>query len=244
MALEFARQGAVLALSARRMDLLEELATTINSSGGSASSFYCDVADESSIESCSRSIISVFGKINVAIANAGFGVVGRIEQLDASAWNRQLQINVTGLALTCKHALPYLKLTHGRLVLIGSVSSYIPNPNVGAYGASKAAVHNIGETLQVELKNSGVSCTTIHPGIVDSNIAKVDNEGIFHEGRKDPRPAKLMWPTDKAATLMVKAIANRKKVYVFTGHGKITAFLGRHFPRLARYLMGKLPVEG
>jgi hypothetical protein len=71
----------------------------------------------------------------------------------------------------------------------------------------------------------------------------VDNEGIFHEGGKDKRPANLMWPTDKAAVLMVKAIAKRKKVYVFTGHGKISAFLGRHFPQLARYLMGKIPVE-
>jgi short-subunit dehydrogenase len=244
MALEFAKQGALLALSARRTNLLEELATAINASGGRASSFYCDVADESSIESCVKSIINKFGKIDVAIANAGFGVVGRIELLDASAWNRQLQVNVTGLALTCKHALPYLKQTRGRLVLIGSVSSYIPNPNVGAYGASKAAVHNIGETLQVELKNSGVSCTTIHPGIVDSNIARVDNDGVFHEGRQDPRPAKLMWPTEKAAPLMVNAIAKRKKVYVFTGHGKIIAFLGRHFPRLARYLLGKMPSGG
>jgi NAD(P)-dependent dehydrogenase (short-subunit alcohol dehydrogenase family) len=147
MALEFARQGATLALSARRTDLLDELATAINASGGRASSFYCDVTDESSIEFCAKSIIDSFGRMDVAIANAGFGVVGRIEQLSSAEWNRQLQVNVTGMALTCKYALPYLKKTKGRLVLIGSISSYIPNPNVGAYGASKAAVHNIGETL-------------------------------------------------------------------------------------------------
>jgi short-subunit dehydrogenase len=243
MALEFAKQGATLALSARRTEMLEELAATINAAGGKASSYYCDVADEGSIESCVAAIISSFGKIDVAIANAGFGVVGKIEKLEAAEWARQLQVNVTGLALTCKHAIPYLKQTQGRLVLIGSVSAYIPNPGVGAYGASKAAVHNIGETLQVELRNSGVSCTTIHPGFVDSNIARVDNQGVFHEGRSDPRPAKLMWPTEKAATLMVNAIANRKKVYVFTGHGKFIAFMGRHFPALVRFLIGKAPRE-
>ncbi|HSF44416.1 MAG TPA: SDR family NAD(P)-dependent oxidoreductase [Chitinophagaceae bacterium] len=244
MALEFAKQGAVLALSARRTDLLDELATSINAAGGRASSFYCDVAEEMSIKSCVSAIISSFGRIDVAIANAGFGVVGKIEKLEASEWNRQLQVNVTGLALTCKHAIPYLKQCRGRLVLIGSVSAYIPSPGVGAYGASKAAVHNIGETLQLELKNTGVSCTTIHPGFVDSNISRVDNEGVFHEGREDPRPAKLMWPTEKAATLMVRAIANRRRVYVFTGHGKIIAFLGRHFPALVRYLIGKAPIAG
>lgn len=244
MALEFAREGAILALSARRIDLLEELAAEIKSAGGKASAFYCDVADEASIESCARAIVDMYGKMDVAIANAGFGVVGKIDQLDASDWQRQMQINVAGLALTCKHALPYLRQTKGRLVLIGSVSSFISSPNVGAYGASKAAVHNIGETLQLELRNTGVSCTTIHPGMVHSNIARVDNQGVFHEGRTDPRPAKLIWPTEKAATLMVSAIAKRRKVYVFTGHGKIIAFLGRHFPRLARYLVGKMPSEG
>jgi len=75
------------------------------------------------------------------------------------------KVNVTGLALTVKNALPHLKKTQGRIGLIGSVGAYLPNPNVGAYGASKAAVHSIGLTLQVELKDTGVSCTTIHPGI-------------------------------------------------------------------------------
>lgn len=72
--------------------------------------------------------------------------------------------------------------------MVGSIAAYLPNPYVGAYGASKAAVNSIGKTLQVELKNSGVSCTTLHPGFVVSEIARVDNDGVWHPDRPDPRP--------------------------------------------------------
>lgn len=239
LALEFARQGATVAISARRMDLLNLLVKDIESNGGSAKAFHCDVLDSNSIEQCVQQIISTFGKLDIAIANAGFGVEGKIEELTDSDWNRQLAGNVTGLALTCKFAMPHLRHTKGQIVLLGSVGAFLPNPNVGAYGASKAAVHSIGETLQVELLGTGVSCTTIHPGFVESNITRIDNQGLFHPEAKDPRPANLLWKTDKAARVMIRAIANRKKVFVFTGHGKIAVFLAKVFPSIARKIIAK-----
>ena len=109
--------------------------------------------------------------------------------------------------------------------LVGSIGAYLPNPNLGAYGASKAAVHSIGLTLQFELMGTGVSCTTLHPGFVVSEIARVDNEGVWHPERVDPRPENLMWPTAKAAKVMVKAIMRRKRCYVFTNHGRAFVWL-------------------
>lgn len=240
MALEFASKGAILAISARRIDLLEEVVNEIEAKGGKAKAYHCDVLNAQSIEGCVEEIIRDFGKLDIAVANAGYGVLGKIEELDESDWNRQMAVNVTGLALTCKFALPHLRKTKGRLALIGSVAAFVPNPGVGAYGASKAAVHNIGESLQVELKGSGVSCTTIHPGFVESNIARIDNEGNFHPDRDDPRPANLMWTTEKAAKVMVKAIYKRKKVFVFTGHGKILAFMAKLSPSLIRMVISKI----
>jgi short-subunit dehydrogenase len=175
------------------------------------------------------------------VANAGFGVFGSIDKLTAKDWNRQLKGNVTGLALTVKYALPHLKQYQGRIGLVGSVGAYLPNPNVGAYGASKAAVHSIGLTLQVELMGTGVSCTTIHPGFVVSEIAKIDNEGVWHPERPDPRPANLMWPTDKAAKVMVKAIIKRKRNYIFTTHGRIFVWMQRWFPGMLRTFISKGP---
>lgn len=239
MAFEFARQGALLALSARRKDKLDEVKKEVESLGGSTYIVLCDVMEEEQIKSTVADIVKHYGKLDVAVANAGFGVYGRIEDLDAKDWNRQFHINVTGLALTAKWAIPHLKKSRGRLALIGSVAAYLPSPQTGAYGASKAAVRSIGQTLQIELKGTGLSCTVIHPGIVDSDITRVDNDGTLHEGKPDPRPQNLMWPTDKAAKVMVKAIHERKREFVFTGHGKLMAFLGQHSPGMARFLLSK-----
>ncbi len=240
LALTFASQGATVAVSARRKDLLEEVVKEIEEKGGKAKPYLCDVLSSQSIEACVQDVVRDFGKLDIAVANAGYGVLGKIEELTESDWNRQLAVNVTGLALTCKFALPQLRKTKGRLALIGSVAAFVPNPGVGAYGASKAAVQNIGESLQVELKGSGVSCTTIHPGFVESNIARVDNEGTFHPDRQDPRPSNLMWTTEKAAKVMVNAIERRKKVFVFTGHGKILVSIAKFSPSLTRKIIAKI----
>ena len=241
MAFEWARLGYKVVLSARRSALLEEISLEIKNSGGEALVVPVDIMEEVSIENAVQNIITNWGRLDIAVANAGFGVFGSIDTLTAKDWNRQLQGNVTGLALTVKYALPHLKQNQGRIGLVGSVAAYVPNPNVGAYGASKAAVHSIGLTLQVELMNTGVSCTTIHPGFVVSEIARVDNDGLWHPERPDPRPAKLMWPTDKAAKVMVKAIMKRKRNYVFTTHGKVFVWLQRWAPGLLRKIISKGP---
>jgi short-subunit dehydrogenase len=240
LAREFARQGARLALSARRADALEALAAELRGGGAEALALACDVQREEDVARCAEAVVAHYGRMDVAVANAGYGVIGLVEELSAREWNRQMAVNVTGLALTARYALPHLRATRGRLGLVGSVAAYLPGPKTGAYAASKAAVHSIGSTLLLELKGSGVSCTTMHPGFVESNITRVDNEGVFHSERPDKRPAGLMWPTDKAARVMVRALARRKKIFVFTGHGIIIAFIGRHLPALARWLMGKM----
>lgn len=124
---------------------------------------------------------------------------------------------------------------------MGSVGAYLPSPNLGAYGASKAAVNSIGLTLQVELMDTGVSCTTLHPGFVASEITRIDNNGVWHPELPDPRPANLIWPTDKAAKVMVNAVLKRKRNYIFTTHGKIFVWIQRWFPGLMRFIISKSP---
>lgn len=241
LALELARQGADLAVSARRTERLEALVREIEDLGRSALAISCDVCEESAVREAVEKLVAYFGRLDIAVPNAGFGVTGTIERLDAAAWRRQLDTNVVGLALTARYALPQLRSSRGRLVLIGSVAALLPGPGTGAYAASKAAVRSIGETLSVECAGTGVSVTTIHPGFVESEIGRVDNQGRFDAARKDTRPARLMWSAERAARVMARAIARREREFVFTGHGKVGAFLGQHFPGLTQLIYKSVP---
>lgn len=144
--------------------------------------------------------------------------------------------------MPCKFALPHLKKSKGRLALVDSVRVFISTPQTGDYCASKAAVLAIGETLLAELKGKGVSCTVVHPGFVESNIARMDNEGRFHPEKEDSGPANLMWPTEKAARRMMRAMEDRKQVFVFTMKGKVGVLMCRLFPGVLQKMdTGKTP---
>ena len=235
LALAFADEGAVVAVSGRREERLHEVVQELESRGAKGLAVRCDVADEASVAEAVRKVVRTLGGLDVAVANAGFSVAGRIEKLSAADWRRQLDVNVIGAAMTARYSIPHLRERKGRLALIGSVSSMMSAPGLGAYSASKYAVRAIGQTLAVELHGSDVSCTTIHPGFIESEIAQVDNQGRFDAGREDRRPKNLMWPADRAARVMVYAIAKRKREFTFTGHGKAGAFAGRHMPGLIHF---------
>ncbi len=235
LSLAFADEGATVAVSGRREERLHEVVQELEARGAKGLAVRCDVTDEASVAEAVQKVVRTLGGLDVAVANAGFAVAGRIEKLSAADWRRQLDVNVIGAAMTARYAIPHLRERKGRLALVGSISSMLSTPGVGAYSASKYAVRAIGQVLAVELHGSGVTCTTIHPGYIESEIAQVDNQGRFDASRKDTRPKNLMWPADRAARAMVDAIAKRKREYTFTGHGKVGAFAGRHMPGLVHF---------
>jgi NAD(P)-dependent dehydrogenase (short-subunit alcohol dehydrogenase family) len=237
VALAFARHGAAVAVSGRRIDRLEEVAGEITALGGRARALACDVCDEEQVSAAASAVVDAFGRLDVTLANAGFSVAGKVEQLSAAEWRRQLDVNVIGTALTARYALPWLRETKGRLGLVGSVMGFMCAPKMAAYSASKYAVRALGQTLAIELAGSGVSCTTVHPGYVASEINQVDNAGHHDPTRVDQRPARLMWPADKAANVIVRALHRRKRELVFTGHGKVGAFIGQHMPSVLHMVM-------
>ncbi len=232
LARELASRGATVVVSGRREDRLAEVVASIESAGGRAVAMACDVAAEDQVQATVGRIVAELGGLDLAVANAGWGLVGSVESLSAADWRRQLDVNVIGAAVTARHAIPALRATKGRLALVGSVIVYACPPGNAPYSASKAAVDALGRTLSAELAPDGISCTTFHPGFIESEIAQVDNQGVFRPDREDRRPAKLMWPADKAARAMADALHARRREAVITGHGKVVAFLGRHFPGL------------
>lgn len=208
LAVELARRGARVALSGRREDRLaevaEHIAEIVGESGGQSTSapaliVPCDVTDDRGVAGCVERVVGDLGGLDIAVANAGLSVSGRFETLGADEWKRQFDVNVLGAVSTVRHALPHLRETGGRIGLVGSVASFISFPKSSAYCASKFALRAIGLTLAQELHGSGVSVTLLHPGYVASEIAQVDNQGMFDPSRQDRRPGKLMWSAERAA---------------------------------------------
>lgn len=236
LALELARQGADVALSGRRPDKLVEVGDAVRALGRRALEVPLDVAADGACDEAVATITGTLGRLDVAIANAGFSVNGPFERLSLDDWRRQLDVNVIGAVATAKASLPELRARGGRLVFIASVMGLMTLPGQTAYSASKFALRAIGLGLAQELHGTGVSCTTIHPGFVESEIGLVDNRGELNPERVDRRPQKLMWPADKAAVVMADAIFSRRREHVFTAHGKAAGFLGRHLPGLVHFV--------
>lgn len=237
MAHEFARLGADVVVSGRRTERLAEVVKEVERRGRRGLAIACDVRREDEVAAAVQQVAATFGRLDVAVANAGFAVTGRVEALTMDDWRRQFETNFFGAVAVAKYSLPELRKTRGRLALVGSVASVVPSPKTGAYTASKFALRALGLTLTQELAGSGVSCTLLNPGFVATEIARVDNAGRYEAGRRDRRPPGLIWTAEDAARVMVRATLQRRREYTFTAHGKLGVFLGQHFPGLTCWLL-------
>lgn len=237
LARELARQGADLVLLARRADRLERLAAELEAGGRRALALACDVTAEGDLPRAVARAREVFGRLDVVVANAGFGVVGRLQTLTLEDYRRQFETNVFGVLRTIYATLADLERSRGRLVLLGSVSGYLGLPGASPYSMSKFAVRALAEALGHELAPAGVSVTLASPGFVASEIRRVDNQGVFHAAAPDPVPAWLVMPTARAARLIVRAAAGRRREVVITAHGKATVWVQRHAPWLLALLI-------
>ena len=235
LAWQLGRAGAKLTLAARRQALLEELAERIASTGAPRPLVTsCDVTRDSDVEHAVSVSVRHWGKLDVAIANAGFGVVGPFKKLSIEDYRRQFETNVFGVLRTIHAALPEIEKTRGNVVIIGSVAGWTATPGVSAYAMSKFALRALANSITPELRLAGVKVTLVSPGFVVSNIRRVDNRGTLHSGAKDSIPAWLSVSTSKAARQILKAVARGKREQIVTGHGQALVALERFAPWVIR----------
>ena len=232
VAREFARQGADLVLAARRLPRLLELAAEVRAIGRRTLAVACDVTQAGALEHAVGQAVEAFGRLDVAVANAGFGVAGPFERLALDDYRRQFETNVFGVLRTASAALPALRQSRGTLVIVGSVSGHVPTAGASAYAMSKAAVRAFALSLRGEVSSAGVGVVLVSPGFVESEIRAVDNQGRHHSGARDPVPAWLVVPAARAARVIVRAVARRRREVVVTGHGKAIVWVARHMPWL------------
>jgi short-subunit dehydrogenase len=230
LARELAREGAKLVLIARRRERLDALSAELAAAGAQVLVHVGDVTQRADLDAAVAAAMADYGRLDMAVANAGFGVVGPVEKLGVDDFRRQFDTNVFGVLETIKACLPELRKTRGRLVLIGSVAGYVSIPNSSPYSMSKFAIRALALALEPELAPHGVTVTLISPGFIASEIRQVDNRGVHHASAKERLPAWLVMPTDVAARKIVSAAYRRKREAIITFHGKVFVWLQRFMP--------------
>jgi len=237
LARQYAARGAYVALVARRVDLLETLAAELRAHGGEVSIHAGDVTRSGDIAAVVSALQDIGRSLDIVIANAGFGVAGALQRLSIQDYQRQFETNVFGVLRTVYETLGALRASRGRLVLMGSVAGHLATPGASAYAASKFAVRALSESLRGDLRAEGIGITLISPGFVDSDIRRIDNQGVLLASVPDPVPSWLRVTTPRAVRAMIKGITQEKSEIVITGHGKLIVFFARYFPRTVRALV-------
>ncbi len=233
LARELAREGAHTVLMARRTERIEALARELTAGGRRSLAIAGDVTREGDPKQAVSLARREFGRLDVAVANAGFSVSGRLLDLTLDDYRRQFETNVFGVLRTLMAAVPALREARGRIVLTGSMFGMMSIPGATPYCMSKWALGGLADGLHQELAPYGISVTHVMAGVVDSEIYQVDNRGEHSDAPpRHPPPKLLMLPAERAARQIVSAAYRRKRTCILPGHAKAALFLQRHFPWL------------
>ncbi|MFD1541925.1 SDR family oxidoreductase [Nonomuraea guangzhouensis] len=132
-----------------------------------------DASDYDDVRSAVQATVERFGRLDTVVANAGFATFDNLDDGDPAGWRDMVLTNVLGPALLIRAALPALKQTRGRIVLVGSVAGLIHTPG-NIYGATKWAVTGLAENTRLMVAADGIGVTLISPGATQTNFFDAD----------------------------------------------------------------------
>jgi len=159
-------EGFELTLGSRTPEKVEAAAA-----GLAAYAVVADVANEEDCVRLVRAHAERFGRLDVLVNSAGIGVAGSLAELPTKRLDLQLSVNLRGLLLVTRAALPLLRESRGLIVNLASIAGTMAAPGLAVYGATKAAVISLTRSLNAELSGDGVRATALCPGFVDTPMA-------------------------------------------------------------------------
>ena len=182
-ALAFARERARIAVCARREDRLQQLAREIEGLGAEVLVRAVDVADEAQVHGFVEAAVKRFGRLDVIVNNAGYGVRGRVDETPSADYRRLMEVNYLGTVYGCQAALNVMRAQGSGIVInVSSIVGHRAQPGGGAYAATKAAQVSLTEALRVELRGTGIAACSVHPIGTATEFAEVAARGS--EGRQ------------------------------------------------------------
>lgn len=160
-----AAAGHPVALTARRVDRLQELADTINAAGGEAVAVALDVTDEQSVVDCIAKAQAELGPLEIVVAGAGDLAVGLSYETSTEQFAEQINIHLNGAYRVFRAVIGgMIERTRGDFVFIGSDVAIRPRPWSSAYVAAKSGIDGLVATIQLELEGTGVRAGVVRPG--------------------------------------------------------------------------------
>jgi NAD(P)-dependent dehydrogenase (short-subunit alcohol dehydrogenase family) len=178
LALGLAEAGADVVATGRRIELVKEVAAEIERHGRRTLTIAADVSDMASLERLRDGCIEEFGKVDILLAVAGMTKKSPTLEMDEADWQRVIDTNLTGTLRACQvFGRPMIAQKYGRIVTIGSLSSFVGLFEVAAYVASKAGVAGLTRALAVEWAPHNVTVNALVPGLfrTDLNSALLDS---------------------------------------------------------------------
>jgi 3-oxoacyl-[acyl-carrier protein] reductase len=179
VALELARQGAVVGLAARNQEKLAETAAEIEGAGGQAAVFAMDLTNEESIKAGAKAALDRFGKVEILVNNAGITRDGLMLRMKRSDWDDVLNSNLTGAFLLTQALLsPMLKNRWGRIINLSSVVGRTGQAGQANYAASKAGLIGLTLSMAREFASRGITVNAVAPGYIETPMTAVLDENL------------------------------------------------------------------
>ncbi|MFL5243397.1 MAG: SDR family NAD(P)-dependent oxidoreductase [Gemmataceae bacterium] len=202
----FAEEGAAVVVAERNSDTGQAVADQLNKAGEKALFVKTEVSDEASVERMVQAAVKRFGRIDILINNAGIFVLKGIEATPEE-WRQVLDVNVMGPALVAKHVVPEMrKVGGGAIVNLGSISSFIAQPQFVTYNASKAAIANMTRCMALDLAPDNIRVNAVCPGTVWTQIVeRLTRERGLDREAADKHP-------DFGASHMIKRLADPREI--------------------------------
>jgi 3-oxoacyl-[acyl-carrier protein] reductase len=172
IAYQFATEGATLIIASRTASGLERVAARVRQLGRTAYPIVADVADQVQVQHLVDRTFHECGRIDILINAAGtYGPIGVSWEVEPSEWKAAIEVNLYGTYLMCRAVIPHMiRSRSGKIINFSGGGATAPLPRFSAYGASKAAVVRLTETLAEELREFNIQVNAIAPGAVDTKL--------------------------------------------------------------------------
>lgn len=174
-AIAYAKQGADVAILARRIDKLEEVKKEILTLGRKCLALECDVTNEENVKNTIDTVLKEYGHIDILLNNAGVAVGGGVDTLTEEAWDKSMDTNVKSIFLVSKYVIPGMKeRNYGKIVNIASVNAVVCDKMDifirHSYNASKAAVLGLTKAMAASYAKFGITVNAIGPALFETEM--------------------------------------------------------------------------